>query len=75
MLLTRSLQLITCGGINCRRKLVHQLPVTDLLKIVVGADVQVSIKERNLLESFIKTLNILLGRLPFKVIGIPALGL
>ena len=75
MLLSRSLQLITCGGINSRRKLVHQLPVLDLLKIAAGGNIQVSIKERNLLEGFIKALNILLGHLPFKVIGILGLGL
>ena len=75
MLLTRRLQLVVSGGISSKRKPVHQFPIQDLLKIATGGDVQTSIKKRDLLEGFIKTLNILLGHLLFKVVGILDLSL
>ena len=75
MLLARRLQLVTCCDINPRRKFIHQLPIPNLFEVAAGGDIQMSIKEPNLLNDFIKILSILLDCFPFKVISILDLGL
>ena len=71
----KNLRLITRCSVGSRKGLVHQPPILDLFKITVRGNVQVSIEECDLFEGFIKTLSILLDRLPFKAFSILSLGL
>ena len=60
--------------IGSRKRLIYQLPVLGLFEIPRGGDIQVSIKEFDLLEGLVKSLGVLLNCLPFEVLSILHLG-
>ena len=56
---------------NTQEGLIHQVLTSNLLKIATKGDIQVSIKELDLDYGLVKSLYVLLDRLPLEVLGLP----
>ena len=70
-----SLCLIVRSSVVSKKGLIHQPPIPDLFKIATRGNIQVSVEEYDLLKGFIKTLSILLSRLPVMAFIILSLSL